>query len=126
MMKRIAFILTTIITLFLIAFALQNRFLFGVPFVHIGTTSADLDHLLGKRYVRTNVIPPRYSPVPLSMTGRTYFIHFASYVFCDYDTTLFCRTADHSKDRVIIITWEKWMCWNASFLWAADQGLLHN
>ena len=83
-MKRIIFVLCAIIGLFAIIFVLQNRFIFGVPFVKEDqTTFEDLDRLLGTYYLQDDILVRAGSPLP--PWNREYIVHIFSFMISGYD-----------------------------------------
>jgi hypothetical protein len=104
-MKRIVFILSVIVILVLAAFALQNRFLFGVPFVRLGMTENEVFQRLG------------YPDIYANQTfDNWYLVRFYPFILGALNVEIDMRDAGvvdqngHSGDHVIWIAWKPAFC----------------
>ena len=70
-MKRVFAILLAVVISLLVLFAAQNRFLFGVPFVHSGSELSDVSGYLGDAEY--------YGDIGLN-TNTIFFVRFHPYL----------------------------------------------
>jgi hypothetical protein len=113
-MKRILLIGCVLATFwFLVLFAIQNQFLFAVPFTQKDkTTAREVDNYMGNYCVK--ITGPMLAP---GTSGRIYLLHFYSYVFCEYQMEFHSNSSDLSKGFLESARWKKCMNWG-------DLGLL--